>query len=425
MGSKPVSLISYLLLIRDNTNFRRLWCAQIVSEIGDWFYTLSIYSLLLELTGRAESVALAVVLQVLPLTFIGPMAGVINDRLSRKRVMIASDLARALIVLGMMLVRTAETAWLIYPLLLLETVGYAFFEPARSSVIPNVTPPEDMIVANTLSSTTWSFNLAIGSTLGGLVAAVAGRDVVFILNTLSFLTSAWFIGRMKFTEPHLAEAPPFRARDLANFAPILEGIRYIRGGRRLVATVFVKGGLGFMGVNLVLLPILGERVFPVRLDGLDERRAGMLGMSLLMGARGVGALLAPLIAAAWAGRSEARLRNGILLGFLMASTGYMLLGTAEAIWFACLCVAWAHGGGSTVWVFSTTLLQIYTDDRYRGRVFSAELGFHMLAISIFSYLGGRAIDWGIPPGMYATLAGASFLIPALAWIVALRWFDRR
>ena len=104
----PVSLRSYLRLLGDNRNFRRLWGAQIVSEIGDWFYTLAIYNLLLQLTGRAGSVALALVLQVLPQTFIGPTAGVVNDRLRRKHVMIAADLGRFVIVLCMLLVRSRE-----------------------------------------------------------------------------------------------------------------------------------------------------------------------------------------------------------------------------------------------------------------------------------------------------------------------------
>src|SRR6516165_1404858 len=87
-----ISIASYARLLRQNRNFRRLWMAQIVSEIGDWFYSLAIYTLLLQLTGRASSVALALVLQVLPQTFIGPTAGVVNDRLKRKHVMIAADL---------------------------------------------------------------------------------------------------------------------------------------------------------------------------------------------------------------------------------------------------------------------------------------------------------------------------------------------
>src|SRR5580765_5304845 len=116
-GASTISLASYARLIGANGNFRRLWLAQIVSEIGDWFYTLSIYTLLLQLTGRASSVALALVLQVLPQTFVGPAAGVVNDRVRRKQVMITADLVRMVIVFAMLLVRSRSTVWLVYPLL--------------------------------------------------------------------------------------------------------------------------------------------------------------------------------------------------------------------------------------------------------------------------------------------------------------------
>ena len=106
-GGTLISVASYVRLVGGNRNFRRLWLAQIVSEIGDWFYTLSIYTLLLQLTGHASSVALALVLQVLPQTLVGPTAGVINDRLKRKHVMIAADLVRFVVVLAMLFVRSS------------------------------------------------------------------------------------------------------------------------------------------------------------------------------------------------------------------------------------------------------------------------------------------------------------------------------
>ena len=139
----PVSLVSYARLLRGNGNFRRLWSAQVVSEIGDWFYTLAIYNLLLQFTGRAGSVALALVLQVLPQTLIGPTSGVVNDRLRRKRVMIAADLGRMVIVFCMLLVRSRDMVWLVYPLLVAETLLAAFFEPAGvNSLLAGVGPAD-------------------------------------------------------------------------------------------------------------------------------------------------------------------------------------------------------------------------------------------------------------------------------------------
>jgi MFS family permease len=193
-ASTSISLSAYLRLVRHNHNFRKLWLAQIVSELGDWFYTLAIYSLLLQLTGRASSVALALVLQVLPQTLIGPAAGVINDRVRRKRVMITADLVRMVIVFAMLLVRSRSTVWLVYPLLLFETLMAAFFEPARTAVVPNITAREDVLVANTLSSATWSVNLLIGTSTRGRGRAWLPRNAVFMLNALSLLMSAGPVG---------------------------------------------------------------------------------------------------------------------------------------------------------------------------------------------------------------------------------------
>jgi MFS family permease len=415
-----ISAASYLQLLRANRNFRRLWMAQIVSEIGDWFYTLSIYTLLLQLTGHASSVALALVLQVLPQTFVGPTAGVVNDRLRRKYVMIAADLVRCGVVLAMLLVRSRSTVWLVYPLLLAETIMAAFFEPARSSVIPNITAKGEVLIANTLSSATWSVNLLVGASVGGVVAAFFGRDAVFVLNALSFLASAFLIAGMHFAEPHAEAAAPLRPRDLVDFSPVLEGIRYVRNHRTLLPTVFAKAGELMIGPSWVIFTVLGAHEFAVHWRNVDAARGAMLGMSILLGGRGLGALVGPLVSARWAGRSDHRLQLGILFGYLTIALGYGTLGFSRTVWMAAACAALAHMGGSTVWVFSTTLLQLHTDDRFRGRVFSADLGFSMFTIAGGAYLCGRLLDSGVAARTVATWTGIIMLIPAVSWALAMR-----
>ena len=420
-----VSFAAYLRLLRGNRNFRRLWGAQIVSEIGDWFYTLAIYNLLLQLTGRASSVALALVLQVLPQTLVGPAAGVINDRVRRKHVMIVADVGRMLIVLCMLLVRSKEMVWLVYPLLVAETLLAAFFEPARSSVIPNVVEREDVVLANTLSSTTWSLNLMIGAALGGAIAALLGRDAVFILNALSFLASALLILRMRFVEPHVEGSRPLRARELVDFSPVIDGIRYVRSHVRLRSAIFVKAGNLIIGPGWVLFTVMGQSEFAVRWHGLDPARGAFLGMSILLGARGVGALLGPLLTAPWAGHWIRRLEIAIFWGFLAAATGYMLLGAAGHLWQASLCVALAHFGSSIVWVFSTTLLQLQSEDKFRGRVFAADLGLCMFTIAAGAYLAGRFVDAGFAARHVASVAGMLMLLPAALWGLAIRQTEAR
>jgi MFS family permease len=417
----PISLSSNIRLLQGNRNFRRLWMAQIVSEVGDWFYTLSIYTLLLQLTGHAGSVALALVLQVLPQTFVGPMAGVVNDRLKRKHVMIAADLIRFVVVLAMLFVRSRSTVWLVYPLLLAETTMAAFFEPARSAVIPNIAAEGEVLVANTLSSATWSVNLLIGPSVGGVVAAFFGRDTVFVLNALSFLASAFLIGGMQFAEPHAESAAPLRPHDLVDFSPVVDGIRYIRSHPTLLPAVFAKAGELMIGPSWVIFTVMGAREFAVHGRGIDAAGGAMLGMSILLGGRGLGALVGPLVAARWAGESDHRLRLGILFGYLTIAFGYSVLGASRTVWMAAVCAMLAHMGGSTVWVFSTTLLQIHTEDRFRGRVFAADLGLGSLTFAVTAYLAGCFLDVGISARTVATSTGVLMLVPAaiLAW--ALRY----
>lgn len=419
-GIVAPSVGTYVRLVRANRNFRRLWAAQIVSELGDWFYTLSIYTLLLQLTGHASSVALALVLQVLPQTFVGPTAGVVNDRLKRKHVMIAADLVRFVVVLAMLLVRSRSMVWLVYPLLVAETVMAAFFEPARSSVIPNIAAREEVLLANTLSSATWSVNLLLGASVGGVVAAYFGRDAVFLLNALSFLVSALLISRMKFVEPHAESAAPLRAQDLVNFSPVMEGIQYIRNHPAILPTVFAKAGELMIGPSWVIFTVMGAREFAVHGRGMDPAGAAVLGMSILLGGRGLGALVGPVVGARWAGNRDERLRLGILIGYLTIAVGYSLLGFSRTVWMAAACALFAHAGGSTVWVFSTTLLQVHTDDRFRGRVFSADLGFSMFTIAAGAYVCGRFLDWGVSTRTVATCTGMLMVVPALLWLWSMR-----
>lgn len=420
MASTGVSVGNYVRLVRGNANFRRLWLAQIVSENGDWFYTLAIYSLLLDLTGKASSVAMALVLQVLPHTLLGPLAGIVNDRFSRRKVMIVTDLLRMVIVACILLVRSRGFVWVIYPLLFLETVMVAFFEPARNAVIPSVVDEQDVIVANTLASATWSFDLAIGSMLGGLVAAWLGRDAVFVINSLSFAASALLISRMSFAERHADAANRHAEDQSAGWSSVRAGFRYIVRDPKLAALVSLKGGVSIVGTSWVLFPVMAMRVFKLPVEGLSPERAGLFGMSLLMGARGIGALIGPLVASRFTGQQESRLRVGALVGFLVGGIGYVALGNTHSVWVAMAVIVLAHSGTSTVWVFSTTLLHLNAEDRFLGRVFGADLAISMLILAAATWIAGQAIDGGVSPRTVAVATGAAMIVPSVIWGLALR-----
>ena len=178
-----------------------------------------------------------------------------------------------------------------------------------------------------------------------------------------------------------------------------------------------------IGPSWVLFTVMGVRDFPVRIRALNPQSAAVLGMSFLLGARGLGAIIGPLVSARWAADSEQRLRRGIFFGYLCVALGYGLLGLAPGVGLACLCVMIGHFGGSTVWVFSTTLLQINTDDRFRGRVFAADLGFSMLTIALGAYACGIFLDHGYSTRAIASSTGLLMLAPAALWLRSM-WSAR-
>jgi hypothetical protein len=146
----------------------------------------------------------------------------------------------------------------------------------------------------------------------------------------------------------------------------------------------------------------------------------MLGMSALMGARGLGSFLGPLIGSPLATFELRRMRWAMVLGFFIAAIGYLGLGMAPGLLLASLAVVVGHAGTSMNYVFSSTLVQTLSEDRYRGRVTSSEFALMMISISLTSFFAGEAIDRGTSAQTVATFVGFLSLLPVLVWLLLTR-----
>jgi MFS family permease len=408
--------LSYASLLRHNRNFRQLYIGQTISQLGDWFNAVAVFALLLDLTGSATAVAWMMIVQFLPVALVGPLAGVVVDRVDRRRLMIITDLVRGFLVLALLLIRRPDQVWIAYLVMAVIVGAQAFFEPARTATIPNVTSPEELLPANALSSATWSAMLALGASVGGVVTAVAGRNVAFAVNAASFFASAFFIGRTRYDSTPAAGPRPTGFLALSGISDLIDGARYVRQRGHVAALMFVKAGWGLAGGVLLLLTIFGQRVFPLG-------AGSAAGIGVLYGARGVGAGLGP-IALRWIlGQEPRRLRRTIGPAYFMVGIFYVALGAAPTLWMAAVCVLFAHFGGSILWVFSTVLLQLEVPDRFRGRVFAAELALVTLMSSASSYWTGRQLDRaGWSPRALAFALGAMFCVPGVLWlIIQSRW----
>ena len=179
--------VGYIELLRKNRQFRMLWLGQVVSQMGDWFDTIAVYTLALQLTGSSRSVALIMVARFLPSVVMGPLSGVVADRFSRRSIMIASDIMRALVVLGFLFVRRPDQMWLVYVLTVLQLAFSAFFEPAKTAAIPSIVSDRELLPANAIASVTWSVMLTTGAAIGGVVTGLFGTNAAFVLDSLTFV----------------------------------------------------------------------------------------------------------------------------------------------------------------------------------------------------------------------------------------------
>jgi len=404
----------YRALLAQNRNYRLLWLGQIVSQLGDWFNSVAIYALLLELTGSATSVALMIIVQFLPMAIIGPVAGVVVDRVNRRRLMIAADVLRGLAVLVLLVVGRPDQVWIVYAVMGTVVSLTAFFEPARTAVIPNLTTRSQLLTANALSSATWSAMLAIGAGVGGVVTALLGRNAAFLVNAASFLVSAAIIARTSFNADPPEVKRPAGWSSLTGFGDLLEGMRYVRSDRHVAALMLVKAGWGVAGGVLLIMTVLGERVFPVG-------GSAAAGIGVLYAARGVGAGIGPIMARAWLGQQPDEMRRAIAPSYFLVSVFYLMLSWSPTLLVASAAVIGAHAAGSVLWVFSTVLLQISVPDRFRGRVFSAELALLMIISAVSSYVCAYAMDaWGASPFLLTRVLAMVFVLPAVAWLLIER-----
>ncbi|MBV9211742.1 MAG: MFS transporter, partial [Acidobacteria bacterium] len=254
--------VGYLELLRRNRDFRQVWLGQVISQMGDWFDTIALYSIVLMLTGSGRAVGLVLVARFLPTVFVGSFSGVIADRFSRRTIMIVSDLLRAVVVLGFLLIRRPEQVWLVYFLTVLQLICSSFFEPARTAAIPSIVSERELVAANAISSVTWSAMLTLGAAIGGVITGAFGTDAAFVLDSLTYLASAALIASVK-----LPKRAPLMKRKLTvsralGIADTIEGVRYVKERPRVFALLLVKSGWGLGGGILALLAVFGEKIFP-------------------------------------------------------------------------------------------------------------------------------------------------------------------
>lgn len=401
---------AYLRLLRNYPGFTRLWLAQVISLLGDWFNTI-VLGLLVERYsgGSGLAVSLFLLARFVPPMLAGPWAGVLVDRLDRKLLLVLSDWLRALVVLLLLLVDGPHLLWLVYVLTALQFTFSAVFEPGRNALLPALLPQGELVLANTLGSITWSAMLATGAVAGGIVAGQLGTSAALVIDALTFVISGLLIVSIR-VKAGRADAPVAGKQERRG---LREGLAYLRRSPATLAVLLVKAGISLGSVDALMI------IYASRLFAMGEDRSTPL--SIMYAAFGIGAVSGPLLLNRFNDGQVRVMRRLIRVGFLFMTLGWLAMSRAGTLPLVALALCLRAMGSSVCWTYSSVIIQKSVPDRFLGRMFSLDMtGFQFVgAFSIL--LTGLLVDlFGVDEVRQVVLLMAVIsLVPLVLWVLVV------
>lgn len=413
MNSTTIKNASPLAVLRNNSDIRKIWLAQIVSETGDWLTRIAVTAHVANNTERpALAIATIMALMIAPYFFVSPFAGVLADRLPRRSIILWVDAIAAVTVLGYLVtfnLPQSNLSLVLTGVIVVIHLGLAgLFEAARTSLIAAVARPEELASANALTQTTWSVCLALGSALGGFLVLKFGRDTAVLVDSCTFVLGVAIIytirgGRTAALAGSRHDSGSFR-----------EGIEYLRSHPTTGAMVLPKLALGFVGMNDLTFAILGPREFHTTSEE---------SLSLYFLCIGAGTLVGPFLGNLFAKGDPRKMRAGIAAAFLCEAVIFSGTLVSHSLLLTCIFAGLATAGGSVVWTFSCTLLQRATPDRVTGRAMALDIGLLTATAGISQLVAGFLVDYcHFTPRHLFIVTTATYASGGVLWIFILNKF---
>ncbi len=438
--------VSYRELLKGNRNFRRLWAGQVISELGTWFSFIAELGLVRMLSGSPLATTALLVARLLPFLLAAPLAGVFADRRSRKQIMIATDLIRAVVVLTYVLAGVIGSAWLVVACSALMASLTMFFEAAKNASIPNLVTSRELLTANVLMFSTRFLQFTLGSALGGLTAAQFGYNAAFVVNALSFVASALFIlpipasatrqarvtaeARAEFADPMSAEAvaitpiagseQPLEGAKAGFFADLREGMRYIWATPFVRAVILVNVGWGTGGgMTAILFDRIGGHVLA---SGAGDR--GDWRVAALFTAGGVGVFLGMMLTRRVGIWITDEHRAGRFIGWALFAHGllFSMAGLMPGLAGMAVWVALSRLVLGAEFGFQETMMMRVLPDDYRGRVFTTDRSLELATMALSTIVTGWLLTWFGPRSLMVA-SGLLSASPGVIWLLAL-WLAR-
>ncbi len=399
---------AFVSLLRENHNYRNTWVGQVVSEIGDHFNNIAVFSLAVATTKSGLVVSGIMLSRAIPAMLAGPLAGVVLDRFDRKRVMIASDLIRAVVAAAFILTVNRHETWLLYVLSALLMLASPFFTSGRAAILPSIATPEELHTANSLTQTTQWTTLAVGAFLGGTSVMQFGYKWAFAGNALSFLISAFCISRLFL--PGRGFRPPRRSLTEAEVVrpwhEYTEGLRYMRSVPLILGLLMVNIGWATGGgAAQILFSVFGELVF----------NRGPAGLGEIWGCAGFGLMCGGALAYTIGRRLSFRnYKRTIVICYVVHGGSYILFSQMRNFYWALVFIALSRAGVGVSSVLNMWQLLRIVPDGFRGRVFATMESIQWSVMMVSMALAGIASQYWDPRTIGA-IAGALSSTTAIFW----------
>jgi MFS family permease len=400
-------------LLRRNRDVRMVFGAQVVSYLGDWFAFVALAGLVEDVTDSRFLVSLVLVSMTIPGLFMSPIAGSFADRFDRRKILIVVSILQAFAAL-LLLLHSAAGIWITFVAQCLIAGLAAFVGPSSSASVPNlVDNDDDLRKTNALFGSTWGTMLAVGAALGGVFAAAFGRDAAFIANAVSFVVAALLFSGVKrpMQSERTQNSNKGRVRPIADMK---EAINVAKKDPVILALLCSKMTFA-VGAGIVSqLAVLASNVFNV----------GDSGRGLLIGVRGIGSGLGPILGARIAGRDMAKLLKVCGYAGLVFAVCYVGAALSPFIGMAAVFIALAHLSGGAQWTLSTLGLQMEAPDHVRGRVMAGDMAMVNTMIGFTSILAGLTSQFiGVRPAIIIFAAAAA--VASVVYLFATAGIIRR
>ena len=387
--------------------------AQIVSYLGDWFAFVALAGLVEDVTDSRFLVSLVLVSMTIPGLFMSPVAGSFADRFDRRKILIVVSILQAFAAL-LLLLHAAAGIWITFVAQCLIAALASFVGPSTSASVPNlVDNDDDLRKTNALFGSTWGTMLAVGAALGGVFAAVFGRNAAFIANAVSFVVAALLFSGVKrpMQSERTQNSNKGRVRPIADMK---EAINVAKKDPVILALLCSKMTFA-VGAGIVSqLAVLASNVFNV----------GDSGRGLLIGVRGIGSGLGPIIGARIAGRDMAKLLKVCGYAGIVFAVCYVGAALSPFIGMAAVFIALAHLSGGAQWTLSTLGLQMEAPDHVRGRVMAGDMAMVNTMIGFTSILAGLTSQFiGVRPAIIIFAAAAA--VASVVYLIATAGIIRR